>query len=132
VSSEQPGALELLAVARETLLEAVLPQLSGDARYQALMIANAMAIASRELAGGAGQAARELEMLEILYGDEAGPREAEEDDAARAERLGRRLARDLRAGELDGGPQLGVRRLLRERVRARVAVSNPKRLPPEA
>jgi hypothetical protein len=128
VSGEQPDALELLAVARETLLEAVLPALSGDTRYQALMIANAMAIAIRELTAGTARAAHELEMLEILYGDEAAPRSAEEDTAARAERLTRRLARDLRAGELDGGPQLGVRRLLRERLEARLAVSNPRRL----
>ena len=104
-NDEQPDALELLAIARETLLDAVLPELSGG--------------------GDAG--AGELEMLDTLYGD-AEPRAGNEDDAARLARLTRRLARDLRNGELDGGPQLGVRRMLRERLEARLAVSNPKRL----
>lgn len=44
------AAAELLAIARATLLERVLPGLSGDARFQALMIANALAIAERALA----------------------------------------------------------------------------------
>jgi len=127
VGKEQPDALELLAVARETLLDAVLPELRGAARYQALMIANAMAIAQREIAGGGDAGASERQMLDTLYGD-AEPRVDAEDDAARLARLTRRLARDLRNGELDGGPQLGVRRLLRERLEARLAVSNPKRL----
>ncbi len=126
-NDEQPDALELLAIARETLLDAVLPELSGAARYQALMVANALAIARRELCGGGDAGAGELEMLDTLYGD-AEPRAGNEDDAARLARLTRRLARDLRNGELDGGPQLGVRRMLRERLEARLAVSNPKRL----
>lgn len=45
----QADAQELLAVARETLLAEVLPQVSGDTTYQVRMIANAMAIAAREI-----------------------------------------------------------------------------------
>jgi hypothetical protein len=44
---EQPESADLLAIARETLLAEILPHLSGDARFKALMVANAMAIAGR-------------------------------------------------------------------------------------
>ena len=47
---EQPGAADLLDIARATLLEVILPQLQGDARFKALMVANAMAIAGRAAA----------------------------------------------------------------------------------
>ena len=44
-----PDALALVAEARHMLLEHVLPALSGDARIKALMVANALGIAAREL-----------------------------------------------------------------------------------
>ncbi len=47
---EKPHAADLLAIARTTLLADILPQLAGDARFKALMIANAIAIAARETA----------------------------------------------------------------------------------
>ena len=126
-SGEQPDALELLRIARETLVSAVLPELEGDARYQALMVANAMAIATRELTTGEDARARELDVLDALYGDDE-PAGEDEGPDARLARLSRRLARDLRSGELDGGAQLGVRRLLRQHLEARLRVSNPGRL----
>ncbi len=46
---EQPGAADLLAIARTTLLDEIVPQLSGDVRFKALMVANAMAIAERAI-----------------------------------------------------------------------------------
>ncbi len=49
----QTHAHELLEIARQTLLEQVLPVLPGELRYPALMIANAMAIAARESRLGA-------------------------------------------------------------------------------
>jgi hypothetical protein len=49
---ELPHAADLLDIARMTLLEEILPQLSGDVRFKALMVANAMAIAGRAAAGG--------------------------------------------------------------------------------
>jgi hypothetical protein len=47
---EQPDAASLLEIARETLQREVIPQLLGDARFKALMVANAMAIARRAAA----------------------------------------------------------------------------------
>jgi len=46
---DRPDGAELLTVARATLLEDLLPELPPARRYDALMIANAMAMAQREL-----------------------------------------------------------------------------------
>ncbi len=43
----EPGPADLLKIARATLLQDIVPHLTGDARFKALMIANAMAIAGR-------------------------------------------------------------------------------------
>lgn len=126
-ADEQPDARELLAVARETLLAEVLPALDGDARYQTLMIANAMAIAVREMTPGPVDVDAEVASLQGLYElPEASP--AGESAQEALVRLENRLARDLRDGVLDGGPQYAVRRWLRMRLEARLAVSNPRAL----
>jgi hypothetical protein len=125
MSAEQPDALALLDIARETLLGQVLPQLDGDARYQALMIANAMAMAIRELTPGAVDHELEAQLLRDLYGH---LQVSDDEDAERtSERLEDRFARDLRSGEFDGDRQQLVRQLLRARVEARLQVSNPRR-----
>ena len=125
MSAEQPDALALLDIARETLLGQVLPQLDGDGRYQALMIANAMAMAIRELTPGAVDYEPEAQLLRDLYGHLQAP---DGEDAQRTSaRLEERLARDLRSGEFDGERQQLVRQLLRTRVEARLQVSNPRR-----
>lgn len=46
----EPRGAELLRVARAELLESLLPQIPESHHYAARMIANAMAIAARELA----------------------------------------------------------------------------------
>jgi len=51
---DHPDGIELLQVARQALLEDVLPALPPGQRYNARMVANAMAIARRELEWGAG------------------------------------------------------------------------------
>lgn len=68
----EPGGAELLRVARAELLEELLPHLPVAHHYAARMVANAMAIAAREL--------------------QAQP--ATDIDAAR-------LSRDIRSGRLD-------------------------------
>lgn len=112
-------ATELISLARETVLTHLLPGLEGDARYQALMCANALAIALRELAHD--DAAEQRRQLQELYGEVMDPE-------LDLEAMNMRLARDIRRGELDGGVDLGLRRLLRAQVRARLEVSNPRRL----
>jgi hypothetical protein len=46
---DKPNGADLLALARRSLLDEVAPALKGQPRYVALMVANAMGIALREL-----------------------------------------------------------------------------------
>jgi hypothetical protein len=122
-----PDAAELLRVARKLLREDLMEAVPSERRYEALMVANAMAIAARELAAGDADLREELAMLTELYGEKivaesgSGP---EEKVAA----LNRRLAKDIRNGEMDGACAQGVRALLRAQVIARLRISNPKHL----
>jgi|KBSMisStandDraft_5_1062788.scaffolds.fasta_scaffold1342933_2 hypothetical protein len=71
----EPAGVELLRVARASLLESLLPLLPAESHYTARMVANAMAIAARELEQ---------------------PSAASVPDAAR-------LAREIREGRHDAG-----------------------------
>lgn len=104
---------DLLAVARATLRERVMPGLQAENRHGAAMVANALAIASRELGQGGRARAEEQALLGALYG---GP-------PASLDALRRRLCRDLRAGGIADTKEL--RDLLDRLVRARLAISNP-------
>ncbi len=78
---ELPDAADLLAIALHTLRQEVIPQLAGDARFKALMVANAMAIAQR----AAGASAPDLaDAAALALAIRAG---AHDDDAGLAERL---------------------------------------------
>lgn len=65
---EQPQGQNLLAIARSTLLEKVVPLLPQDQRYSALMVANAMAIALRQWEAGDTWQQEELLRLQALLG----------------------------------------------------------------
>ena len=54
---ERPDAAGLLEAARDVLLRELLPQLPESKRFEARMVANAMAIAGRETAADAAPAA---------------------------------------------------------------------------
>jgi hypothetical protein len=128
--SEHPEAADLLDEARRSLLEALLPLLPQDRRYDALMVANAMAIASREARSGDKLLREEVRGLEALL-DEAGTADgAREELQARLPELERRLALDIRRGSYDAaGPQRdAVRAYLRTVTREQVRISNPKAL----
>src|SRR5690606_21329135 len=78
--NNRPYGNELLDVARRTLLDELLPLLPGEKAYEALMVANAMAIASRELAPHAADdraARREIQrfLADIGQGDAVEPTE---------------------------------------------------------
>ncbi len=106
-------AAAMAELARKTLLEAVLPHIPQEQRYQALMVANAIGIAARALEGGnAAQAAEAADYRRLLGADG-------EDVAA----LRRRLAEAIRSGALDDDPALVA--LLRRRVAAALAIANP-------
>jgi hypothetical protein len=106
---EPPEAPDLLAIARDVLLNDILPALPPDKAFAARMVANAMAIAAREAAQDAGW-----------------------QDAALA-RMGsdaRAFAAAIRAGTHDPGTpgHAETAALLDDMTRARCAVSAPRAL----
>ncbi|MEX5340951.1 DUF6285 domain-containing protein [Pseudomonas sp. I2] len=116
----QPNAHQLLDIARQTLLEHVLPALSGDLRYQALMIANAMAIAAREGRLEAQVSTQEQARLSALSD---GPQRPLPD-------VRRTLARDIREGRHDAPEGRHVLlETLHQVTRSRLTISNPKAVP---
>jgi hypothetical protein len=58
--TEEPSAPDLLDIARQTLLDSVLTHVSGEVRFRVLMVANAMAIASRSARLGSAEIASVL------------------------------------------------------------------------
>lgn len=122
----RPTASELLKVARETLLNELLPRLSSEQKYPALMVANTMAIAAREIESGNADLSEELKMFALLYGEDV-VASATSDIDAQVAKLNARLAQDIRTGRFDGKSER-LRALLLDRVRARLRISNPKYL----
>lgn len=107
----------LLQVARKALLDEVLPALDGAARYQALMIARAMAIAQRQAELGAEAERQELAGLESLLEGTARPAPGSPLDAYR-----RALCMEIRNGRFDArGPG-------REALLSHLAVTTENRL----
>lgn len=97
--SRLPDGHELLAVARELVLQRLLPALPEAMRYEALMVANAIAIAARELVGHPGTDLRTDEYERVL-------------------------ASAIRNGHCDEDKQLA--RQLRASTLAKLQISNPK------
>jgi hypothetical protein len=120
--SDRLDACELLNVARQTLLEKLLPVLPADLRYETLMIANAMAIARRECQLAAQAEHAEMDALQCLSISQA-------DEPSRGlETARRQLAGAIREGHYDT-PGPGQDELLSalERVTlGQLAISNPK------
>ncbi len=114
--SDRPGAAALLEQARRSLLEELLPVMPEGMRYEALMIANAMGIAMREIEAGARTDAEEQADLRGLLADAGGDR-----GYGKA-----RLAREIRDGLRDG--EAAVHRLLQESAVRRTRINNPKAL----
>ena len=122
MTRDRPDAAELLSIARTVLREAVAPGLAGEARFNVLMVANAMAMAIREFQQGAGLDGAEEADLRSLY-------DAPDTTTATAEDLSRRLAADIRAGQFDEDPKAAaLHRLLLADIRRRLAIGNPRYL----
>lgn len=120
-----PKAADLLETARAVLRETILPQLPASARYEALMVANAMAIAARQMAAGERPVEEAGRRLAAIYGLPA--ETGKERDLAGLER---RLAGDLRRGAFDepGKERDAVFDHLWRTACDRAAESNPKAL----
>jgi Domain of unknown function (DUF6285) len=123
---DKPDGAALLKAARAVLTEELLEELPEAARYQARMVANALAIAAREIADGERHLEVERKILAEFY-DEAptpiGRIGAEPLDEALA-RLNWWLVAEIRAGRRDGDTR--VHTMLRDSVIGRLRLANPK------
>jgi hypothetical protein len=125
--NNEPDGAELLRVAQKVLRERLLPGIAKQQRYEALMVANAMAIAAREFEVGDTGLREELRMLTELYGDTV-VSQSGTSIKEKVSRLNKRLAKDIRAGVMDGACAQGVRALLKAQVIGRLRINNPKYL----
>jgi Domain of unknown function (DUF6285) len=118
-----PDGAVLLAIARAALLGEVLPCVPPEQTYTVRMIANAMAIAARELAAEAAAIEHETgERVTSLYRHAGLPQPPPD---LPPEALERRLAADIRAGRFDAH-ESALRSLLEWQVDERLALANPK------
>lgn len=106
---------DLLLTARDVLRTRIAPGVPAELRFEAAMVANAMAIVARSAAGLPGAA--EAAGLARLYPEPGGAPAAE---------LRRRLVAEIRAGRLDAAGEHLVAHLLWPRVRERLAASSPE------
>jgi hypothetical protein len=124
-------AIDLITTAREVLMRDVLPILPKDKRYAGLMIANAMAIASREqtLATFAerDEAAR---LWKLLHEGDTAPRLAPDSEAqSDVSAMRHAMSAAIRAGRFDDREHESALVAHLARTAADwVAISNPKAL----
>ena len=121
----RPGAAQLLSIARQAFAEEISPSLPEGQRYTALMIANAMAIARREIEAGDAAARAEYECLSALLGATVQPLQGGDLSHALVEH-NRQLANEIRAGRYDDDRALFEH--LRRTTEDKLAISNPKAL----
>lgn len=94
---DRPEGLSLLQIAASTLREQILPVLSEDKKYVALMVLRALTIAERQLKADELPLERERDVLEMLLKDT----HSSGDVRAHVLRLERELARQVRSGMYD-------------------------------
>lgn len=121
-----PDASELLSIARETYTAQLLPALPENLRYTALMVANAMAIARREIEAGEEPARAELRRLRVLFSEGSNEPDANERRGTVAD-YNRRLVQAIRAGRYDSD-NAALLEHLRRTTEEKLAISNPKAL----
>ena len=125
--NDRPDARELIEIAHDVFTAEVLPAVPDVLRYKVLMIANAMAIAQRELAAGDAPLRDEYRRLSDLLSETTAALRGEALRAA-VETCNRRLAKEIRAGKFDGGERAAMLEHLRRTTEEKLAVSNPKAL----
>ncbi|HJU22860.1 MAG TPA: phosphotransferase family protein [Casimicrobiaceae bacterium] len=126
-SSDISDAADLLATARESLLGDIVPSINASKqRYNALMTANAMAIAAREVSLGDETARREAERLRSLI---AGLNSPDEPKPADLRDIRRIVCAAIRAGRFDDALHANaLAAALIDNATDRVAISNPRAL----
>lgn len=122
---DRPDRLDLLEAAETALRDAVLPDLEGAARYTALMVASAIAMARRETEAGNEPARLVLDAFADFYGQDNVHR-AGGDAGERVRALTADLAREIRDGAYDRNLLGPVQDVLRTLVVERLKHSNPR------
>ncbi|BAI74892.1 hypothetical protein AZL_b02290 (plasmid) [Azospirillum sp. B510] len=116
--NDDPDARSLIAIALDSFRETILPLVPAERRFTALMIANALATAERELAAGTTAEPALAAAIGGLLGE-----------TGELPVLARHLCAAIVDGRFDAaGPQAALRRVLFDLTAARLAVSNPKAL----
>ena len=123
---DRPEGLMLLQLAETTLREQLLPALSEDKKYVALMVLKALSIAGRQLSADLGPLVRERDALEAALQVNQRSGDVRADLAA----LERELAQRVRSGACD--EHSGLQRLLWDLTCQRVRESAPRYLESEA
>lgn len=122
--TNKPEAGELLQIARDTFTDRILPALPENLRYTGLMIANALAIARRDIESGSNPARAELQRLLDLFGEPS--RELHEDQLrSTLAECNRRLVREIRSGRYDRD-NAALLEHLRQTTDEKLAISNPR------
>jgi len=121
-----PDAFALLDIAASTLRSDILPHVAPEARYAVLMVANALAIAERELRGLDASGHAMLAALAPLYGEDADNTLVGEDLFTRVDALQHRLCIEIAVGDFDRDGQDTLMESLEAIVKARLAIANPK------
>jgi hypothetical protein len=118
--NDEPDARGLVAIALQTFQDSILSAVPAERRFEALMIANALSIAERELAAHPEPALAAA--ISGLIGE-----------SGDLESLTLRLCSAIDAGAFDKPErQAELRKMLWELTRARLALSNPRLLAPSA
>jgi len=125
-----PTGDQLLDTARTLLRERLIPALPAEKRHEALMVANAMSIAMRQLENGDEPEHRELkELAALLVAGDARDAAADPGPREQLRALNRRLCKVIRSGDADTGAfRDAVRAHLLKVAGRRVQESNPKYL----
>ena len=113
----RPETRDLLTEARQVLLDSVAPELDGERKYEALMIANAMGMAIREQEQ---REAGEPEATDVMLSRFLAGHALTEESGQGEETL----ARAIRERTLDGGDR-ELRTVLRAMTETRLKVNNP-------
>jgi hypothetical protein len=127
---DYPDGADLLATARDLLREQLLGALPPELRTAALMVANAMAIAGRQLEARDDPQHAELASLQDLLDVPRGAPCDAQSLRLELDALNRRLVLALRNGDADPGTQFAgrVRDHLHRVQHARLMQSNPRYL----
>ena len=123
--NHRPDAIELLRIARHSLVESVLPHVPAELRYTTLMIANAMVISEREIAAGDAAAEAAIARIGALLGEpDRSPQPC--DVRGTLAESNRRLAAAIREGRFDREQRPALLDHLLETAVAQLEVANPK------